>query len=273
MTEPAGGTVRRYSGTTVASDTSALKFSVSGTVASVEVSQGDRITAGQILATLDPKPFDLDVQAAEAELASTEANTVEKESALMRQRQLSEKGWVAKAALDQAIAAFDAAKGELNLARSRLGTAERNCRCRGRITEIGSSAGTANSVPVTAALLDGLSDLLPGMSAEVTLTVSEADDTGGFLVPIPAIAPGDDTAPGYIFKFDPAERVVRKVAVRAGDGVFENLVSIAEGVIAFGLVVGTAITLGFVPVLYTILYRIPIRAARDTVAPAAMEAG
>ena len=51
VTEPAGATVRRYSGTVAASDTSALSFAVSGTVQTVTIKQGARVTPGQVLAT------------------------------------------------------------------------------------------------------------------------------------------------------------------------------------------------------------------------------
>ena len=311
VNEPAGGSMRRYSGTVVATDTSALSFAVAGTVATVEVVQGTRVTEGQVLATLDPQPFELNVQAANSQLASADANRTEKENALDRQRTLFEKGWVAKAALDQAIASFDAAEAELNLARSRLGTAERDlantrltapfdgliavrdvepfedvtagaavlrinsegalevdlavsdsvvsrlavgasvnvdisaitgCGCAGRITEIGTSSGSANSVPVTAALLNGPPDVLPGMSAEVSVILSSGGGARGFLVPLSAIAPGDAEAPGYIFKFDTEARVVRKVAVRGGDGVINNLVAIVEGVGAGDIVAAAGVS-------------------------------
>ena len=41
VVEPAGGDVRRYSGTIKASNTSALSFAVAGTVQTVAVKQGD----------------------------------------------------------------------------------------------------------------------------------------------------------------------------------------------------------------------------------------
>jgi len=126
VTERAGADQRRYSGTLAASDTSGLAFAVSGTVVSVEVSQGDQVTAGDVLAQLDPEPFDLNVQAAEAEQTSAQAQFAEKSNNLDRQTELFEKGWVARAALDQAVAAYDAAEAELNVARTRLGTARRD---------------------------------------------------------------------------------------------------------------------------------------------------
>ena len=299
VSEPAGGDVRRYSGTITAADTSALSFAVAGTVATVIVRQGESVTEGQVLATLDPGPLELDVQAAQSQLASARASRDERRTILDRQRTLFDRGWVARAALDQAEAAFEAAEGDLNLARSRLGSAERDlsntqltapfdgqianrevepfeevaagqkiflinsvgalevdvsipdsvisrvavgapvaadvstvadCGCTGRITEIGTISGSANAVQVTATLLDSRPGLLPGMSAEVSMVLSGGREARGFLVPLTAIAPGDASAPGYIFKYDAEAGEVRKVPIRGGEGVAQNLVELVEGV-------------------------------------------
>lgn len=301
VSEPAGGDIRRYSGTIAASDTSALSFAVSGTVATVAVNQGERVTAGQVLATLDPARFDLNVQAAKSELASAQATYTDKKAELDRQRQLFGKGWVAKAAIDRAVAAADSAAANLNLARSQVGNAERDradallkapfdgviasrsvepfeevtagkqlflinsedaleadvsvpdniisrltvgtpvtvkvstvagCGCSGRITEIGTASGSANAVPVTVALLEQRPGLLPGMSAEISIVLSGGEQASGFLVPLTAIAPGDENAKGYVFKFDQESKSVRKVPVRNGNGVTDNFVPISEGVVA-----------------------------------------
>ena len=126
VSEPAGGAVHRYSGTIAAASTSSLSFAVSGTVQKVRVKQGQRVKKGQALATLDPKPFEIDVQAAKSDLQTAGAGFAEKQLELERQRKLFERGWVAKAAYDQALAAFESAEGSLNLARSRLASAERD---------------------------------------------------------------------------------------------------------------------------------------------------
>lgn len=126
VAEPAGGDVRRFSGTVNAANTSALSFTLSGTVQTVEVATGERVSAGQLLATLDREPFELDVAAARSELASAQAEFDKTKLDLARQRQLFERGWVAQAALDQANAAADGAQAGLSLARSRLGLAERD---------------------------------------------------------------------------------------------------------------------------------------------------
>ncbi len=312
VSELAGGDVRRYSGTITASDTSSLSFAVAGTVATVAVRKGESVTEGQVLATLDPKPMELDVQAAQSELASARAKRNEKKTLLDRQRTLFDKGWVARAALDQAVAGFEAAEGDLNLARSRLGSAERNlantrltapfdglianrdvepfeevsagqqmflinsegalevdvsvpdsvisrisvgapvtaevstvagCGCAGRVTEIGTISGSANAVQVTAALLDSPPELLPGMSAEVSVVLSGGREARGFLVPLTAIAPGDEAAPGYIFKYDAEAGAVRKVPVRGGEGVAQNLVEIVEGVAPGDIIAAAGVSL------------------------------
>ena len=299
VSEPAGGEVRRLSGTITAANTSALSFAVPGKVATVRVTQGARVKAGQVLATLDTKRFDLNVSAEKSQLASAQANYADKKAELDRQRQLFKKGWVAKAAIDRAVAAFDAAAGDLNLARSRVGSVEKDradtvlrapfdgvianrdvepfeevasgkalflinseaaleadlsvpdnivsrisigtpvtvkvstiagCGCAGRITEIGTASGTANAVPVKVALLEKRPGLLPGMSAEISVTLAGGKKAGGFLVPLTAIVPGDETAQGYVFKFDTKTKMVRRVPVRGGEGVTDNFVAVADGV-------------------------------------------
>ena len=298
VSEPAGGDVRRYAGTVTASDTSALSFSVSGTVQSVEVSQGDRVTRGQVLASLDPTSFEFDVDAASSQLQSAEAAYANARLERDRQSQLYERQWVSKAAYDQAMAAFESAEGDLNLARSRLNQAERdlensrlvapfdgviatrdvepflevnagdtlfqinsegalelvlsvpdfmvsrfsiglpatietttlvNCGCNGRITEIGSAAGAANAVPVKATILDPPPEMLPGMTAEATVVLSNDEGERGYLVPLVAVAPGDKPETGYVFKYDPDSETVKRTEVggRAGQG---NLVEITNGV-------------------------------------------
>jgi RND family efflux transporter MFP subunit len=312
VSEPAGGDVRRYSGTIAASNISALSFAVAGTVATVDVENGESVVEGQVLATLDPESLELDVRAAQSQLASARANHDDKKTALQRKRTLFDKEWVAKAALDQAAAAFDAAEGELNLARSRLGSAERSlanarlaapfdgviasrevepfeevavgqvlfllnskgalevslsipdsvisrlwvgapvtvevssvagCGCSGRITEIGAISGSANVVEAKATLLESRTDLLPGMPAEVSVVLSGGGRDRGFLVPLAAIAPGDEAARGYVFKFDPQAGAVRKVPIRGGEGVAQNLVEIVEGVAPGDIIAAAGVSL------------------------------
>ncbi len=299
VTEPADGTIRRYPGEVRPAESSALSFAVGGTVATVEVNLGDRVTAGQVLATLDTKPFDLDIDAARSDLEAAEATYAEAQLELERKTELFKKDWVAKAALDTATAAAESARGSVDAARSQLGLAERNlgkselvapfngviaerdvdpftevaagssvfginsddgleihfsvpdavigritgglpveatvatvadCGCEGRITEIGSTAGTANAVNLVAALTSAPDALLPGMSAEIEMSLAGGDEgAAGYLVPLIAIAPGDESADGYVFKFDPDAGAVSKVAITGNEGR-DNMIAVNEGV-------------------------------------------
>ncbi len=312
VVEPAGGDVRRYSGTIVAANTSDLSFAVSGTVQTVEVKKGDRVAKGQVLAKIDPKPYALNVQAANAEVAAARAELNNKRVELDRQRKLFQRGWVAKVVLDRAVAAFEVEESQLNLARSRLGLAERDraktrltapfagvialrdvnpftevtkgqsilridsdgafevdlsipdsavgrlsigapvtieaatvqgCGCTGRITEIGSVAGTANAVHVTAAILQSPGGLLPGMAVEASIILSTERGPRGYLVPLVAIAPGDKDGHGYIFKYDAAIGAVRKTSIRGTGAISGNLIAVTEGVKAGDIVAAAGVSL------------------------------
>lgn len=311
VSEPAGGDVGRYSGTIGAADTSTLSFAVSGTVATVSVKPGDRVEEGQVLATLDPEPSNLNVRAAKSQLATARASYTDKKGDLDRKRQLFDKGWVTKAAIDQAVAASEGAKGELDLARSRLGSEERDlgktrlvapfdgviasrdvepfmevssgeslfsinsegaleidlsvpdsvvtrlaigapvtvdvstvpdCGCVARVTEISPSASAANAVSVTASLLSIPPGLLPGMGAEASVVLSGGREARGFLVPLVAIAPGDEAARGYLFIYDKATSAVRKVPISGGEGVSGNFVEIVEGVAAGDIIAAAGVS-------------------------------
>ncbi len=126
VTEAAGGNERIFPGSIVAADKTSLSFPAAGTVATVEVSQGNRVTSGQVLASLDPKPFLLDVEAAQSQLDAALAKHEEKTLELERQRILYDKNIVAKAALDKAAAAAATTAGDVEVARAKLSLLERD---------------------------------------------------------------------------------------------------------------------------------------------------
>lgn len=126
VTDLAAGTVRQYAGTISPAETSALSFSVSGRVADLKVEQGQSVNAGDVLAVLETETYQLNLQASRSQLSSAIANRNDKKNTYDRHLQLSKKGWVTRAALQQAKAAYEASAGEVNLARARVGIAERD---------------------------------------------------------------------------------------------------------------------------------------------------
>jgi len=120
--------VRMISGTTKPVDQTALSFAVAGTVEQVEVKLGEEVKKGQVLAELDPQPFELGVKDAEAELSKAEAIVVERRANYERYVALYESNNASKAELDEARASFDSAKSQVEAAKAKLGLARRDLR-------------------------------------------------------------------------------------------------------------------------------------------------
>lgn len=307
VAERGSGQMRRFPGVVEAVDTSSISFEVAGNTREVNVNVGDRVEKGQVLANLDDKPFQLNVEGAEAELGRAKAQLAEKETEFVRQKTLFEKEWVAKAAFDQALAARDSAANQVSYASSKLNLARRDLektvlaapfdgviadkhvdpfqevargekvfeiyaegameilmsvpenaigevhlglpadiafpseqvpRQEGQVSEVGTVAGDANAFPVKVALAAPPKSVLPGMTAEVALILGEAGGKTSYLVPVSAIAAGDEPGRGYIFVYDPESSTVKKTEI-LGKGVQDNRVFITEG-IAPGDVVAVA---------------------------------
>ena len=107
------------------------------------------------------------------------------------------------------------------------------------ITEVGSAAGTGNTFPVKAALIEPPPVVRPGMTAQVTLLLAEdAAESGYYLVPLSAVAPGEQAGEGFVFVYDRESSTVRRTLVKAAQALSGNVVAVS-GVTA-GDVVATA---------------------------------
>lgn len=71
---PAGGTLQAYAGEVRARYEPVLAFRIGGKIATRQVEVGDRVRAGQVLATLDPGDVGLQVDAARAQLGAAQAD-------------------------------------------------------------------------------------------------------------------------------------------------------------------------------------------------------
>ena len=302
VTELADGRQRRFPGIVHATDSAALSFEVGGKVQQVTVDIGDQVKKGQLLADLDTEPYKLDVQAAEADLATARSEYKNMKLQFERVDELVDKGFVSRARWDAAMAARDTARNQINFAVSKLNLAKRDLRLttltapfdgsiaarsvdphvkvhpgqklfeinadgamevqfdisetiiaqmhlgmpvsvkfptlqgkfsEGRISFIGSAAGTANAFPVKADLFDLPAQIKPGMTADVDFILRDDNLTAGYLVPLAAVAPGDDTAFGYVFIYDPETSKVRKTPIEIPkDSAQDNMVQISKGVSA-----------------------------------------
>ncbi|MBK9239887.1 MAG: efflux RND transporter periplasmic adaptor subunit [Acidobacteria bacterium] len=141
-------TLRAYvtaSGEIVATRYADLGSSVMGRLVSLRVREGDRVTAGQVLARIDPvqaqsavassaaalraleaeaEGSGTQVRAAQAEVAVATSRQTEAQRALERARDLFKSGLVAQSEFEAAAAAADTANAQVNAAKAALATAE-----------------------------------------------------------------------------------------------------------------------------------------------------
>lgn len=143
-------TLRAYvtaSGEIVATRYADLGSSVMGRLVSLRVREGDRVTAGQVLARIDPvqaesavasssaalQALESDaagatnqVRAAQAELAVATSRRIEADRALQRARELASAGLAPQSELDSAIAAAETAAAQVNSATAAVARAEQS---------------------------------------------------------------------------------------------------------------------------------------------------
>ena len=126
VSEQASGRLRDFSGVAEAADSSSISFEVSGNVQEVRVDVGDRITKGQVLATLDPEPYQLTVDEIKAELIKARDNVTKTEAEYNRQKRIFEQGAGAQRRVEVAEFNFKAAKSGVNFQIARLNNAKRD---------------------------------------------------------------------------------------------------------------------------------------------------
>ena len=143
---------RAFAGTVRPRREADVAFRAAGRIAERDVDMGSRVTAGQVLARLDPADLALAVRSAEADLASAEAQAVQAGADAQRSRTLRAQGWVSAATddLKQATARaaterVASARAALALARNRLDYAELRAPADGVITATLADPGTVVS--------------------------------------------------------------------------------------------------------------------------------
>ncbi|OIP14226.1 MAG: efflux transporter periplasmic adaptor subunit [Betaproteobacteria bacterium CG2_30_59_46] len=93
---------------------------VSGTVKKLHVDFNDRVSAGQMLAELDPALFQAQVGSSEANVSNAQASLELALANEMRMRELFRQEYVSRQELDQTVQALKSAHAQLALARAQL---------------------------------------------------------------------------------------------------------------------------------------------------------
>ena len=126
VSEQASGRIRDFSGVAEAADSSSISFEVAGNVQKVHVDVGDQITKGQVLAALDPEPYELTVAEIKAELVKARDNVTKTEAEYNRQKRIFEQGAGAQRRVEVAEFNYLSAKSGVNFQIARLNNAKRD---------------------------------------------------------------------------------------------------------------------------------------------------
>jgi RND family efflux transporter MFP subunit len=118
----------KFSGKVAAVDSSGLSFEVGGQVASVEVDIGNPVKKGQVLAVLDPEPYQLDLDSVKAELEKARDNVTKTRAEYERQKRIFEEGAGAQRFVEVSEYEYKAARSAVDFQISRLDLAKRNLR-------------------------------------------------------------------------------------------------------------------------------------------------
>ncbi|MBT1449949.1 efflux RND transporter periplasmic adaptor subunit [Glaciecola sp. XM2] len=117
-------TQRTLSGVLQSADQSTISFEIPGVIESVDVNLGDKITRGQLLASIDDKVFKLAVEQRKGQLSEANARLTEARIDFERKSQLFERNAISKAEVDVAKARFDSLQDQVNIARTQVEIAQ-----------------------------------------------------------------------------------------------------------------------------------------------------
>lgn len=125
VSEGGGDEVRAFSGIARAGMESTLSFKVPGTVARLPVKVGDEVARGTLIAAIDPKDFQLQLENAEAAVERAKAEARNAEASYGRVRGMYEDNNASKRDLDAARAASESASAQVKTIESQLELARR----------------------------------------------------------------------------------------------------------------------------------------------------
>lgn len=128
ISRPVKQTVENYllaTGSTAAVNSTTLVARVAGFIQKINYSAGDAVTAGTVLFVIEPKPYQLALEQAEAGLASAKASTKQAQADFQRQSELAAQKISSQATLDQATASQQSAiakekQSEVDVEQARL---------------------------------------------------------------------------------------------------------------------------------------------------------
>lgn len=138
-------TVRHYPSVLQPSSTSTLSFEVSGRLEQFKLDVGQRVKEGDVIATIDPKSLQIQVDNANAALQQAESTARNAEEDYQRKAKLVDQGVVTKSDADQSKTNMETSASQVVQARKQLENAREDL---GRAVLTAPFSGIVNSVDV-----------------------------------------------------------------------------------------------------------------------------
>src|SRR5579884_2095029 len=102
----------------------AVKSQVDGRIEEIHVKEGDEVKAGDLLVTLDRRPFENNLRVAQADLATARAEAAHAEADVQRYKPLDEQSMVSKDTYTQLVTAAETARATVQAKEAALANAE-----------------------------------------------------------------------------------------------------------------------------------------------------
>jgi membrane fusion protein, multidrug efflux system len=208
-----------YSGDVRPRYETALGFRVGGKIVARLVDVGTRISAGQVLARLDPEDQQLNQEAARSQLAAARAGFEQAKADLARYAELLDKQFISAAEFDRRRTEYDVAKAQLEQAEAQLGVT-RNQAAYTQLRADHDGVVTAVRAEVGQVVASGQTVLTVARTAQKEIEISVPENKLGELnaaqdIAVTLWAAPDKVYRGKVREISPAaDAVTRTYAVR-----------------------------------------------------------
>ncbi len=126
VAKPQDSVTREYPSVLQPSSLTVLSFEVAGKLNPLTLAVGQTVSAGDLLAELDPTSLELEVETAQAALDQAQANAATTATTYRRRADLRKDGFVSQAEVDESLGSMNASKAQVQQAIKQLEAANNN---------------------------------------------------------------------------------------------------------------------------------------------------
>jgi RND family efflux transporter MFP subunit len=136
-----------FSGPLVAPETAAVKAKIGGTLTALNVAEGSRVKAGQVIGKIDLSELSSRLNERSAMLESARTQLAQAERTHASNQQLSDQKFISPIALENSRAALETARAQVNAARAQLDTVQASWREAALVAPLNGVVSKRHAVP------------------------------------------------------------------------------------------------------------------------------